>query len=262
MLRKQIRVRKEYLHQKEQENQKKKELQQSQPASAIPTNTFDSEYALATYQDPLILVTTSRDPSERLKRFHKEMTQLFPNSMNLPRGALKVKDLLQYGLNKSFSDIVIIHEQRGEPDGLILTHLPNGPTSFFGLSNVVLRHDAENTKGLFSQAYPHMIFHNFNENKVGKRIQTILQHLFPVPNNQESKRIVSFIAENDFVSFRHHNYVKTDHKTVDLIEVGPRFEMRPYMIKLGNLMQANATIEWSLKPHLNTATKNKQISND
>lgn len=237
----------------------KKEKEQ-QKAEAAKNSTTDCEYQVLKYEDPRILITTSRDASERLKRFHKEMTQLFPNAMNLPRGALKVTELLDYAITKGFSDIVIIHEQRGEPNGLIVSHLPNGPTSFFGLSNVVLRHDAEGTKGVFSQAYPHMIFHNFNENKIGKRVQTIIQNLFPVPNNKEAKRVVSFIAENDFISFRHHNWQKVDHRDIELIEVGPRFEMRPYMIKLGNLVQANATIEWSLKPHLNTAGKNKQVS--
>ena len=252
MNRKQIRLRKEYLYSKEQ--------QAKQPTEQVP-KTIDCEYSQLKYEDPRILITTSRDASERLKRFHKEMHQLIPNSMSLPRGALKIKELNDYGIAKSFTDIIIIHEQRGEPDGLIVSHLPNGPTLFVGLSNVVLRHDAEHTKGVFSQAYPHLIFHNFNDNKAGKRIQSILQNLFPIPNNQESKRVLSFIAENDFISFRHHNYTKEDFKNVDLIEVGPRFEMRPYMIKLGNLVQANATVEWSLRVHINTAEKNRQISN-
>jgi U3 small nucleolar ribonucleoprotein protein IMP4 len=36
---------------------------------------------------------------------------------------------------------MILHEHRGEPDGLILCHLPLGPTLYFGLKNVTLRHD-------------------------------------------------------------------------------------------------------------------------
>jgi U3 small nucleolar ribonucleoprotein protein IMP4 len=58
---------------------------------------------------------------------------------------------------------------------------------------------------------------------------------------------MSFFAREDFISFRHHNYKKETHEKVDLYEVGPRFEMRPFMIKLGTLIDKNATIEWSLK---------------
>lgn len=36
-----------------------------------------------------------------------------------------------------FSDVILVHEHRGVPDGLIITHLPFGPTAYFGLLNVV-----------------------------------------------------------------------------------------------------------------------------
>ena len=38
---------------------------------------------------------------------------------------------------------MILHENRGTPDGIILSHMPYGPTIYFGLFNVVLRHDIE-----------------------------------------------------------------------------------------------------------------------
>ena len=44
-------------------------------------------------------------------------------------------------------------------------------------------------------------------------------------------------------------------KEVDLKELGPRFEMRPYMIKLGTLDQADADVEWVLRPYMNSAKK-------
>lgn len=40
-----------------------------------------------------------------------------------------------------FTDMVILHEHRGEPDGMVVCHLPFGPTAYFGLFNTVLRHD-------------------------------------------------------------------------------------------------------------------------
>lgn len=36
--------------------------------------------------------------------------------------------------------------------------------------------------------------------------------------------------------------------------------MKPFMIKLGTLLDKNATIEWSLKKFINTAGKNLKIS--
>jgi U3 small nucleolar ribonucleoprotein protein IMP4 len=37
---------------------------------------------------------------------------------------------------------------------------------------------------------------------------------------------LTFVNDGDFISFRHHVFVKTSHKEVQLAEVGPRFEMR------------------------------------
>lgn len=53
-------------------------------------------------------------------------------------------------------------------DGLVVSHLPFGPTAYFTLSNTVMRHDVPKI-GTMSEAYPHLIFHNFNS-KLGERV--------------------------------------------------------------------------------------------
>jgi len=65
--------------------------------------------------------------------------------------------------------MIILHEHRGEPDGLILSHMPLGPTVYFGLKNVVLRHDLPNKPDTMSEAAPHLIFNNFTSS-LGSRI--------------------------------------------------------------------------------------------
>ena len=130
-----------------------------------------------------------------------------------------------------------MHETRGEPDGMIVCHLPYGPTAYFGLSNVVLRHDLENKVDPVSEAYPHLVFDNFNS-KLGDRISDIMKYLFPMPK-VDSKRVIAFQNDNDFISFRHHVYKKEagakDIRGVALKELGPRFEMKPYQIVLGTV---------------------------
>jgi U3 small nucleolar ribonucleoprotein protein IMP4 len=49
-----------------------------------------------------------------------------------------------------------------------------------------------------------------------------------MPPKVESKRVITFSNDNDIISFRHHDYEKKDFKTVDLNELGPRFELKPY----------------------------------
>lgn len=65
-----------------------------------------------------------------------------------------------------FTDIVVIQETRGQPDGMLICHLPLGPTAYFTLSNVVMRHDIED-RATVSEAYPHLILDGF-ESQLGR----------------------------------------------------------------------------------------------
>ena len=63
-----------------------------------------------------------------------------------------------------------------------------------------------------------------------------------------------------FSSFRHHTYTREDHKTISLTEVGPRFELRPYQIRLGTVDQDEAENEWVLHQYTNSSKKRKLLS--
>lgn len=94
---------------------------------------MDDEYARAGVDDPKVLITTSRDPSSRLLQFVKEIRSIFPNSQRINRGSAVIKELVEACRSNDVTDIVLLHEHRGEPDGMIISHLPYGPTAYFGL---------------------------------------------------------------------------------------------------------------------------------
>ncbi|XP_053200375.1 U3 small nucleolar ribonucleoprotein protein IMP4-like [Panonychus citri] len=221
------------------------------------TSHEDDEYRWAGVEDPKIVITTSRDPSSRLKQFAAEMKLLFPNSQRINRGNYDVKKLFEACRSNNVTDFIVVHETRGRPDGLIISHLPFGPTAYFQLANVVMRHDIQGIDKM-SEAYPHLIFHELTS-KLGKRITNILKFLFPVPK-EDSKRVITFANVDDYISFRHHTYKKVDGK-IELTEAGPRFEMKLYQIKLGTLENEDiAQTEWTLRPYMNTAKKRKLLS--
>jgi U3 small nucleolar ribonucleoprotein protein IMP4 len=153
--------------------------------------------------------------------------------------------------------LIIVHETRGQPDGLIVSHFPHGPTAYFTLSNVVLRHDIED-KGTVSEAFPHLIFNNMSS-KLGERTKNILKYLFPVPK-EDSKRVMTFANDKDYISFRHHVF-HTVGKEVHLAEVGPRFEMKLYRVQLGTVDMSEADDEWVLRPYMRTA-KTREFLNE
>lgn len=164
---------------------------------------------------------------------------MFPNSQRINRGTHQIEEIVAACKARGVTDIVILHETRGVPDGVIVSHLPFGPTAYFGLANVVMRHDIEN-HGTVSEQYPHLVFHDFTT-ALGERVTNILKNLFPVPKD-ESKRVMTFANIDDYISFRHHVYEKRG-KEVKLKEVGPRFEMRLYQIKLGTVDQKDVENE-------------------
>lgn len=289
MLRRNIRLRREYLYRKSLEGkerllyEKKRkirealedgkpiptELRNEEAAlrqeidleddyTAIPRSLIDDEYAKATEREPKILLTTSRDPSQPLTQFAKELKFVFPNAERMNRGGQIINEIVESCRAREFTDLILVHEHRGVPDGLIVCHLPFGPTAYFGLHNVVTRHDIKdkNAVGTMPGVYPHLILNNFTT-KLGERTATILKHLFPVPK-PDSKRIITFANQSDYISFRHHIYEKQGGpKSIELKEVGPRFELRLYQIKLGTVEQKEAQNEWVLRPYMNTTKKRK-----
>lgn len=292
MLRRQIRLRREYIYRKSIEDkertiqEKKRRLQQSIDNNVLITselrkdaiklqgkmdwdtsgcdgiiNHMDDEYKWAGVEDPHIMVTTSRDPSSKLKQFAKEVRLLFPNSKKINRGNYEIKQLMDACRANNVTDLILLHEHRGVPDAMTISHLPYGPTAYFTLVNVIMRHDIPDV-GTMSEAYPHLIFHNFSS-RLGNRVKNILKYLYPVPKD-ESKRVITFSNSDDFISFRHHVYKKNlETKKIELTEVGPRFELKLYKLLQGTVDNADtADTEWVFRPYMRTAAKRQFLAGD
>lgn len=233
------------------------EITQEDSKTSNQKSHVDDEYGDAGLLEPRVCVTTSRDPSSRLKQFAKEIKLLFPNASRMNRGNSRTDDIIDACKRDGCTDVVIVQETRGQPDGLVIAHLPLGPTAFFTIQNAVLRHDLEDGASPMSEAYPQLIVDGFHS-ELGKRVATIWKCLFPIPK-PDSRRVVSLINQNDHLSFRHHMYTKTKHDEVALHEVGPRFELKLYQIRLGTLDQKEAENEYVLRPYQNTAHKRNML---
>ena len=58
-----------------------------------------------------------------------------------PRQGYPVQKIAEYASNRGFTNLVVLNENRKEVNGLLLVHLPNGPTANFKVSNLVLSRD-------------------------------------------------------------------------------------------------------------------------
>lgn len=235
---------------------------ESQPDRTIDEQLdLDDEYAqLSGIIDPRILVTTSRNPSSRLGTFCKEIRLLLPTGTRINRGNYLLQDLASVARRRQLTDVIMLHEHRGTPTALTLSHFPHGPTISFSLHNVVLRADIPNSsRGTVSETYPHLIFEGFTS-RLGLRVVKILKHIFPpreivTGKSKLGSRVVTFKNVGDYIEVRHHVFVMTGYNSVELAEVGPRMTMRCFEIRGGTLENKDGDVEWNLAQYTRTSKK-------
>ncbi|KAI6207533.1 Brix domain-containing protein [Aphelenchoides besseyi] len=226
MLRREIRERREFIFRKTKEKQQR-ELQERREFvrdaldknQSLPADLRKDAKRLAKESDWGAPVDNIDDEY----RFAgcqdpKEIKLTIPNAQAVNRGSHDVKSIIKACKASDVTDVVFLNETRGTSDSVIVTHLPHGPTAYFSLQNV---------------------------------ITSVLKYLFPVPR-PDSKRIVSFTNTDDFISFRQFTHKTGEGGAVELKELGPRFELRPYSIVLGTVDIANASeTEWALRSYTN-----------
>lgn len=229
---------------------------------------LDDEYAhLSGLSDPRVLVTTSRSPSTRLSAFAKEMRLLMPTSIRLNRGNLVLGTLVSSARAAGLTDVALLHERRGTPAALTLSHLPHGPTASFALHNVALRADIPRAaRGSVSEAYPRLVLDGF-ATPLGRRVARMLAHLFPpreavgpaTPARALGNRVVTVRNREDWLEIRHHVFVLiAGGRGVELAEVGPRMTMRLFEIR-GGVIGEEGDVEWHLNQYTRTAGKKNYL---
>jgi U3 small nucleolar ribonucleoprotein protein IMP4 len=247
--------------QEKREKEKPKSVAEPKSDKSKPKDPFtlpsdiDDEYRWAGVEDPVVCITTSHNPSAKLKKFAKEVTLMIPNAKRVNRGNNDIKGIMKACKQNGVTDVILLHETRGRPDSMVISHLPHGPTAFFTLHDVVMRHDMPEI-GHMPEQYPHLVFEGLSS-KVGHRVTNILKHLFPV-SKPDSKRLAFFgdVEKEDYIFFRQFAATKDENGEVELTELGPRFTMFLYAIINDTLENERAAqIEFSFKPYLRSGKK-------
>jgi len=201
---------------------------------------FNKEY------DPQILITTSIKHTGAIFKFVKELKDLIPNSYFYYRKKFNLKEIIEMSKEKNFTDIIVVYERLRKPYRMILTHLPDGPTCEFKISNVVYHEQIEDC-AKNTHHNPEIITKNFNT-KLGLRTSRILNSLFPHTPDYLGRQVVTFHNQRDFIFFRHHRYIFSDEfDKAHLQEIGPRFNMRLLSIQKGTFDNEFGEYEWFYK---------------
>merc|ERR1711915_1064441 len=71
-----------------------------------------------------------------------------------------IKKMGKDAVKHDYTDIIIINEDNRSPNGLVVTHLPEGPTAHFKLSNVKITKDLRKDWKQISAHRPEVILNN------------------------------------------------------------------------------------------------------
>ena len=79
--------------------------------------------------------------SRRFQGILLPAVQVFPSAQYYKRAGFPLKKICQYAAARGFTDVLVANEDRKSVNGLLLIHLPGGPTAHFRLSKLVLSKD-------------------------------------------------------------------------------------------------------------------------
>ncbi|XP_015758986.1 PREDICTED: ribosome production factor 1-like [Acropora digitifera] len=127
-------------------------------------------------------------------------------------------------------------------DGILVTHMPDGPTAHFKLTSVKLGKEIRN-HGRNTGHRPELILNNFST-RLGHSVARVLASLFPYDPQFKGRQCVTFHNQRDFIFFRQHRYIFKNAKKTGLQELGPRFTLKLRSLQRGTFDSKYGEYEW------------------
>mmetsp|Transcript_38926 Transcript_38926/g.77267 ORF Transcript_38926/g.77267 Transcript_38926/m.77267 type:complete len:337 (+) Transcript_38926:82-1092(+) len=204
---------------------------------------------------PKLLLTTQRKPSAKLYDFLKELIHVIPNTFYYPRRDFQFKKVCEYAANKDFTDVLLFHENKKVIQGVYITHLPEGPTSYWRITRLKMGAEMKGGATCNSTHNPELILNNFTT-RLGRRLGRQLAALFPQRPEFRGRRNVTFHNQRDFVFFRHYRYGFVNEGTkCRLQEIGPRFTLKCRYLQHGTFDAKQGEYEYIWRPDSQVSRK-------
>jgi len=197
---------------------------------------------------PKVLITISQGAKLKTWKFCYELKKCVPNSELFSRKYVSMKKLAKQAMEKDFTDIVIVNENRRKPNAITLCHLPDGPTATFRLSGIKYTKEIKR-HGHTTDHHPEVVLNNFNT-ALGHTVGRMLACLFPHDPQFHGRRVVTFHNQRDYIFVRHHRYeFKKNGEKAALLDLGPRFTLRLKSLQQGTFDRTDGEYIWILKRH-------------
>ncbi|KAI1285603.1 Ribosome production factor 1 [Halotydeus destructor] len=196
---------------------------------------------------PKILITSSDNPHSKTIKFCRELKQTIPNAEFRFRNRSSIKKMLKAASALNYTDVIIVNEDRRNPNGMLICHLPHGPTAYFKMSTVRYCKQIKRRAKLNSMK-PEVIINNFNT-RLGHTVGRMFASLLHFDPEFQGRRVVTFHNQRDYIFFRHHRYEFKNGQKVSIQEIGPRFTLKLRWVQNGTFDTKQGEFEWTLKRH-------------
>lgn len=191
---------------------------------------------------PKVLITSSDRSKVKTVQFMKELQRIIPNSEVRVRKGIDLKKIIPQAKERGFTALVVVNEDKKMPNGIVISHLPDGPTAHFKLTSVKLGRTIKN-HGRKTSHRPEVILNNFST-RLGHSVARLLAALFPYDPQFQGRQCVTFHNQRDFIFFRHHRYIFKNQKKAGLQELGPRFTLKLRSLQRGTFDSKFGEYEW------------------
>ena len=84
---------------------------------------------------PKVLITSADKPSLKTHLFMRELNKCIPNSEVRLRRSTDIKKIVVQAVEREYTDILVVNEDKKLPNGLLIVHLPDGPTAHFKVTS-------------------------------------------------------------------------------------------------------------------------------
>eukprot|EP00095_Tigriopus_kingsejongensis_P001893 maker-scaffold287_size221780-snap-gene-0.22 protein:Tk01893 transcript:maker-scaffold287_size221780-snap-gene-0.22-mRNA-1 annotation:"ribosome production factor 1" len=201
-----------------------------------------AEYFAKAYE-PKVLITSGDNPHSRTIAFMKELSRIVPRAEPMWRRNASMKQIMKSAIVNQFTDVIVVNEDKRMPNGMIVSHLPDGPTAHFRLSNVKIAKDIKKDWRQISSLRPEVILNNFTT-RLGHTVGRMMAALFHYEPEFRGKRCVTFHNQRDYIFFRHHMYEFKSNEKVRLRDMGPRFTLKLRSLQKGTFDSKLGEYEW------------------
>ncbi|CAK7894120.1 ribosome production factor 1 [[Candida] anglica] len=204
---------------------------------------FDAYFSDA--KEPKILLTTNANARKAAYEFADMLMEILPNVKFVKRKRdFSMKDMAKFCVNRDYTDLIVINEDKKAVNGITFIHLPHGPTFYFSISSLT---DAKQIEGhgRASDHIPELVLNNFNT-RLGKTVGRLFQSLFPHRPEFQGRQVVTLHNQRDYIFFRRHRYIFRNEEKVGLQELGPQFTLKLRRVQKG----IKEDVEWEHRPDM------------